>query len=234
MRFYKEIITPGTYTVTTLDGSNYEDVVDVARIKRLVATYYEMRAAGILIPAPYDHYEEGKAIGPDDPLLSVFDSRSNAGWWERMWFDEERQALYGEVDIPLPEDASRIGKTIREVSPYINNYKSGRGVYWKEAIHHVALVTRPVRNNQEKLPTSDQPHAENTRHHNDFTAELSIERGSETGACPAGVGSGDCFRSSPQPRMPGNHAGQSCDLSKGTAFTTTLYLTRSHTNVQFM
>jgi hypothetical protein len=78
----------------------------------------------------------------------VPDSRSNAGLWEKIWFDEEQQILMGELNSENPNDAAKIGTTVKEVSPLLKTFIDGSGRKWEDAPYHIALVTHPIQAGQ--------------------------------------------------------------------------------------
>lgn len=115
--------------------------------------FQRMIDSGLRIPAPWKHYKIGPQ--PESQLTEQLtstdpDSRMNAGWWERLWQDEDG-TLTGELNVPLEQDSERVGTTVTEVSPTIRDWVDGQGKEWPDSIYHIALVTHPVAQGQENF-----------------------------------------------------------------------------------
>jgi len=153
MKFTKQIVRPGKYLVRTPDGRRREEEISSDRIKGWTTRFAEMLKEGLHIPAPWRH--DDKALPLTEEQLG---SNHNAGWWSKLW-QEPDGTLYGELEVPRDEDASRVGTTVIEVSPYVREeWKDGSGKSWNDSILHLALVTHPVVKNQENFqPVSSVP-----------------------------------------------------------------------------
>lgn len=139
MRFTKLILKPDDYNAQTLDGPK-ETKITKDRLATWVDTFSKMtdQENPLRIPAPWKH-DGSSPLDPDDRAAD-----NNAGFWEELW-QEPDGSVYGTVDIPRDEDASRVGTTVREVSPYIlPEYTDGLNRTYKEGPLHIALVTHPV------------------------------------------------------------------------------------------
>ena len=147
MRFLKEIMRPATYLATALDGTRKKVTITADDCRAAATAGAEMLAAKLRIPAPWKH-NLSDPLGPVDAKAKEPDSKDNAGWWERFLYDEATQACLGEIDVPLEEDARKVGTTVCEVSPLLKTFKDGSGREWKNAPFHVALVTHPIMGNQ--------------------------------------------------------------------------------------
>lgn len=142
-KFTKKIMPPGTYRV-----NGQEVFVSPERLQKWADNHNRMVSAGLRIPAPWRHDSQSvpfRAKADDTDI----DASNNAGWWEKVWI--ENGTLYGTVDIPRDEDASRVGTTVTEVSPLITSNFSDNETTYDEAMTHIALVTHPVVKGQENF-----------------------------------------------------------------------------------
>jgi len=129
-KFWKELIREGTWVAPYRNGMELK--VTPERMKRWVEKFYEMKRDGVRVPVPYGH---------------TLDPERNAGWLEEL--EIRGNALYGLLNVPLVEDASKMGETIRDVSICVNpdmraSLSDGRVKQYGEAIEHVALTLKPV------------------------------------------------------------------------------------------
>lgn len=152
MKFTKKILPPGKYTVSRLDGTRGEEHIPLERLHKWAKSADKMLAAGVRIPAPWGHKTE--VGGVTDP--SKLNPKENAGWWEKLWVGNDG-ALYGTLDVPLDDDAKRVGTVVTEVSPLVRDFKDGLGRDWKDAPFHIALVTHPIAPDQENFVPTEQP-----------------------------------------------------------------------------
>lgn len=146
-KFKKVIATPGTYQGTDMvNGGKAEQKQDVARLKAYAEKFNQMRAAGLEVPAPAKHLLNIVPVKSDDDVTkaSMVGSKANYGFWEKLEVNADG-ALEGIVDVPLAEDAERIGKTVLATSPMIHSeWTDGNGKVWKDVITHIALVNQPI------------------------------------------------------------------------------------------
>lgn len=144
-KFRKTVLKVGRYSVNDLNGGRKEEVFLPERLKKIADSYAQMKEAGINVPAPWWH-NSNEAV-PSKELLK--DSKNNAGWWNDLFLDENGD-LVGEVEVPLEEDAKKIGTTVKEVSPLIRKkFIDGNGRIWDDVVTHVAFVTHPVQAGQD-------------------------------------------------------------------------------------
>lgn len=151
MKFVKQILRPGTYRAKTPTGERRTEKFTAERLKAFADTHKKMRDKGLKIPAPWFH----NGAGPSNKVGRS--SKDNAGFWDRFWVEQDG-TLYGEIDVPREEDASKIGTTVQEVSIFSRpEWEDGDGEVWKDAILHAALVTRPIAARQENFkPVADE------------------------------------------------------------------------------
>ena len=107
-----------------------------------------MTQAGLKIPAPWKH--DAAALPFSSEGAS---SKDNAGFWKDIW--EKDGQLFGMLSVPREEDASRVGTSVVEVSPLVQNWKDGKGRSWDDSITHIALVTHPVVPGQDNFEPID-------------------------------------------------------------------------------
>ncbi len=124
-RFRKELIREGTWVHPT---RNFRLSVTRDRMRRWVEKFRLMRERGIRVPVPFGH---------------SYDPKENAGFVEELVLDGN--VLFAVLNIPRPEDAQKLGQTVKDVSLSINpDFRDGQGRRYGEVIEHVALTTRPV------------------------------------------------------------------------------------------
>lgn len=144
-KFTKRILKPGKYLVSTPEGREEVEITS-SRLQKWVADFNKLLKNGLRIPAPWKHDKKAVPIGKDDA-----GAKNNAGFWEKLWIDEEGY-LSGELDVPLAEDAKKVGTTVREVSPRVlPGWKDGLGNEYDEPILHIALVTQPIAPGQDNF-----------------------------------------------------------------------------------
>jgi hypothetical protein len=137
--FVKQILKPGTYTV-----AGRQEFISPERIAKWVANFAKMQVNGLKIPAPWRHDPKAQ------PVRNQMDQQDtnayqNGGFWRELWIDETDGSLHGAVEVPLSDDAKKVGTTVKEVSPLIQSkWTDGNGSTYDDAITHIALVTHPV------------------------------------------------------------------------------------------
>jgi len=157
MKFEKQILTEGLYVTGDGKGGRQVQLIDRNRIKHWTEQHYEMRKDGLNIPAPELH--DPKAV----PTTAMGGSKSNFGFWEEMSLvdstDSEGnsvKALNGILDVPVDDDAKRIGKSVKETSIYaVPEFIDGTGKVWKDVLTHVAVVTKPIEPGQKNFVPLD-------------------------------------------------------------------------------
>lgn len=155
--FTKKIASPGTYSVPIPGGKEGETrqvILDRERFKRWAANFDAMSQAGLKIPAPYRHDPQAMPVRLHGDAQDV-DAYNNAGFWSKVWVGDDG-ALYGKLEVPRDEDASKIGSTVVEVSPLAkSSWSDGAGNVYEDAITHIALVTHPVVPGQDNFVSGD-------------------------------------------------------------------------------
>lgn len=124
-RFWKELIREGRWVNA---GAGFTLQVDRDRLDAWRDRFDAMRDAGIRVPVPWGH---------------SYDPRDNAGFLEELELRDG--ALWGLLNLPMPDDADRVGKTVEAVSVSIHpSFVDGTGREWGEVIEHVALTNYPI------------------------------------------------------------------------------------------
>lgn len=143
-KFVKDILKVGRFLTRDLfTGDRVEKEFTEADLQHYATEAQRSIALGLPIPAPWDH---------DDSTPVNVSAKNNAGFWEHIWYDETTKYLKGIVSIPIAEDASKVGTTVKEVSPAIAPfYEDGDGNSWNNAITHVGLVLRAVQHGQDNF-----------------------------------------------------------------------------------
>ena len=143
VKFAKRIIHPGTYTVKRKDGTASRVYVGKKRLENWVKQFRAMRKSGLQIPAPWRHNDKATPIRLD-PDAGDIDAYNNAGFWDNLRVGKDGW-LWGDVDVPRDEDASRVGTTVQDVSLLAKpKWLDGKANTYEDAITHIALVTHPV------------------------------------------------------------------------------------------
>jgi len=123
-KFRKELIREGTYTHPV---HQWTLNVDEDRMRRWVATFREMSAAGVHVPVNVDHNHSAKAV---------------VGWVTDMFIENGR--LIGILEM-RGDEAISLARRNRSVSIEVaKNVKDGKGNTWEEAIVGCAVVWDPV------------------------------------------------------------------------------------------
>jgi hypothetical protein len=153
-RFQKTVLKPGRYWVSTFDGKRKEESFSSERIKHFADQHKLMLASGLKVPAPWGHDTKSVPMTKKEFLSA----KNNAGEWNFTLDDEGN--LEGVIEVPLEEDAKRIGTTVKEVSPMIfKKFLDGNGRIWEDVIIHGALVTQAVQKGQENFkPVRTEDH----------------------------------------------------------------------------
>jgi hypothetical protein len=135
-KFQKQIVNPREIPEKGI-------IITAERIQHWLDTHDQMRAKGLgPIPAPYFH--DPSAVPVSTELSQhTSNSKNNAGFWTKLWVAEDGW-LMGELDVPLDEDAARIGQTIKGASLYAPAKWEQAGEVWEDAITHIALTNKPV------------------------------------------------------------------------------------------
>jgi hypothetical protein len=158
----KDVIPEGTFLVSSNKG-RIRKTFDKDYLNRIAATGNAMLAAGLKIPAPFDHKKaavpktsdelDKELSSPEVSGLSTFD---NAGYYQAFLVSKEngKDVLQVVLDAPGSKDDAtspyfKALNTAKEVSISLNDeYMDGLGRVWKDAPLHIALVNHPVVPNQ--------------------------------------------------------------------------------------
>lgn len=150
-KFLKSVLTPDTYR--SPDGTVR---VTPARIRHWVDSFRRMKEAGLKIPVPWGHLNQAKPEDPDE--AEFLRTKYNAGFLDHLAADESGQMI-AVIDVPLAEDAQRVGTVVQEVSPQIEReFIDGKGRTWTDTITHLALCQQGVVAGQENFrPAAADP-----------------------------------------------------------------------------
>ena len=136
----KEIIRPGTYWyVDTATRQPRKLPVTVEDVKHYCEAGNAMLAAGLSVPVPLEHDPEAKTLTTAEKAASRL--RNNTGWVNRYSMQGDR--LYAMLDIQDMDVYSKLPRTIKYTSPWLNSFTDGNGRKWDNVISHVALTSRP-------------------------------------------------------------------------------------------
>jgi|688.fasta_scaffold23847_6 hypothetical protein len=157
MKYVKEILTEGEYEVSTFEGSKKKQFTG-SDLKKIASTASKMLKAGIKIPAPFKHVQEGVFITPVEEVTDSPDPAKNAGFWERIYAKKNEHgtvSLYGVIDAPGKEEdaespAYKVSRTVKDTSiGLLPGFKDGKGRSWGEyAVAHIALPVDPIEPDQ--------------------------------------------------------------------------------------
>lgn len=149
-KFKKDILKVGEYT--SPDGTV---IVTPERMDHWAKQFKIMSKSGLKIPTPWGH--QGIARPKTYEEKEFWESKYNAGYLEDL--KVENGILQAILEVPREEDADRIGKSIKEVSPQIETaWRDGNGRIWNDVITHLALVTHPVVSGQDNfVKVEDSP-----------------------------------------------------------------------------
>lgn len=152
-RFAKEILSQGTYEVSTQQGRRKVDIT-VEDLEKYAETGTKMLKSGIKISAPWKHITNGQFVSPIEQVVENPDPSINAGFWDTFYVslnDKGTKSLYGFIDAPGSLDqpdtpAYKVSRTVKDTSiGVLPNFKDGRGFDWgSHAIAHIALPLDPV------------------------------------------------------------------------------------------
>ena len=149
---YKELVPEGTFSVSTANGRLLKqfraaDLTDISN------TANSMIAAGLRIPAPFDHHK--KAVPETQIELNgrPASAYNNAGYWistEVRINDKGKPVLGAYLDVPGAADQPdtpyyKAMNSAKEVSISLRDeFEDGLQRKWKNALMHVALVNHAV------------------------------------------------------------------------------------------
>lgn len=143
MKFWKEVIRPGTYWPRDEKGEPFRVDISKDRIRHWMDTFKRM-AKKNKIPIPYYHTDNAVPITFDSTSPSTYQCAGYA-------LDAEMQtdgSLHVLVEPATEDDARNFNTKIRDVSIRTQNWKDGSGDEYEDAITHIAACYHPVMNDQ--------------------------------------------------------------------------------------
>jgi hypothetical protein len=133
---------------------------DEEYLNKVAAVSNQMLAAGLKIPAPFDHHKEARprTQQQEDEFLKISVNKPgsayhNAGYWKKFWVapnEKGKATLYGQLDaVGDISDANspvyKVTKANEEVSVSItDSFEDGLGRTWTDGLLHVAIVHHAV------------------------------------------------------------------------------------------
>lgn len=129
-------------------------------LKKVADTHSRMRKSGLNIPGPWSHKSEANkpiVVGKASKGGIVEDAAKNAGFWDKIWFDDQTNAMWGVIEAPGdPKDpntpAGKLGTTVKETSIYVApKWKDGRGNEWEHAPLHIACCLHGIEPGQDNF-----------------------------------------------------------------------------------
>lgn len=141
MKFKKGMLEVGR-TYKSPDGPL---PVTVERLKHWRDTFHRFRSLGLKVPVFFGHQTDPKKAVPVKRLPS-----NCAGQLADLELSADGKKAEFVVDIPRPEDASKVENNLVELSPVIfENWTDGDGTVHKDCITDVDLVVHAVDHRQE-------------------------------------------------------------------------------------
>lgn len=149
----KEILPVRNYKVRKGSQREPKDF-DLQYLNKIASTTNKMIAAGLKIPAPFDHNRD--AIPRTETEINTNKAASsfnNAGYWNSFWVapnEKGKLALYGQVDAPGSDNDKdspyyKLKNTCKEVSISLaDEYEDGVGRTWTDGLLHVAVVNHAI------------------------------------------------------------------------------------------
>jgi len=152
----KDIVPEGNFLVSSPVGRIPKEF-SRAYLEKVASTANQMIAAGLKIPAPFDHSSFAIPHKVNEPASSAY---NNAGYWLGFTVgpnSKGKLALKGFVDLPGDEKDSstpyyKALNTAKEVSLNIRDtFQDGLGRVWKDALLHAALVNHAIVPDQDEF-----------------------------------------------------------------------------------
>lgn len=149
----KEILPKNTYKVR-VGHNRVSKQFDEAYLARIAEQSNKMIAAGLVIPAPFDHHKD--AIPKTKQEIEVNKAASsfnNAGDWKQFWIAPNSKGvptLYGQVDAPGSDSDKdspyyKLKNVCKEVSISLaDNFEDGLSRTWTDGLLHVAVVNHAI------------------------------------------------------------------------------------------
>lgn len=146
-KFLKDVLYPGTYTVSDGKGGRRKVTYTRADVVHLAKRMKDMLEAQLSIPLAAEHQTQAKPLTAEE---------RKAEWVKKLTMGYAEEAalapegfLTSVVEVPVEEDARRM-PAVRFVSPEIQeDFVDGNGRLWPGAsITHLAVTPRPVQIHQ--------------------------------------------------------------------------------------
>lgn len=144
MKFWKEVIRPGTYYPLDASGQRKEVTISRNRIDHWAKTLKAMVQAGNRIPVPYHHTDDAVPIAFDSTSPSTYDC---AGYALDAYVDPSG-ALQVLIEPATEEDEKNFNTRVKDVSIRTNNWLDGAGKAFNDAITHIAACFHPIMTQQ--------------------------------------------------------------------------------------
>ena len=141
----KQLLAPGRYV--TPEG---DVVVTPERLARWCEKFKAMKRAGLQVPVPWEHQDTARPMSHADHLADS--AKHNAGFVQDVWRAADG-TTWVTLEIPDMGDAQRVEKSVRYVSPELDDFTDADGKEWRDVITHVALTPRPVWHKQKPFGT---------------------------------------------------------------------------------
>lgn len=149
----KEILPKNTYKVRV--GQNrVSKKFDEAYLTRIASQSNKMIAAGLVIPAPFDHHKDALPKTKQEiEVNKAASSYNNAGDWKAFWVAPNSKGvptLYGQVDAPGSDSDKdspyyKLKNVCKEVSISLaDNFEDGLSRTWTDGLLHVAVVNHAI------------------------------------------------------------------------------------------
>lgn len=144
----KDLMRPGLYF-----KGDRSILLDEPTLKRWVENYRSLSSAGYKIPVWYEHpavTDKKRAYPVRDPehIREVESDPLFAGWVEDITYDPDSKVVSHAVRTGSDELARKLTTTGTFVSPQFGKWVDEDGKEWDSCVHHVALTTKPVAENQ--------------------------------------------------------------------------------------
>jgi hypothetical protein len=149
-KFNKTIVTEGLYVTGDGNGGRKVEFISKDRLNHWAEQHQRMVEQGFYVPAPSFHDSSLKPTS-----MTNVGSKSNIGFWEKLSVGEVEKdgekviGLIGTLDVPLEEDAEKIGNNIRQTSIFAEKkFIDGEGNEWDDVLTHIACVNNGIEHNQ--------------------------------------------------------------------------------------
>lgn len=139
-RFLKELLREGTYQHPVRPWPQ-PLVVNEAKIDELVKNTMSGFEHGVKVLFPITHNDGENPESNRGFFNKVFKARNSKG----------SLSLYGEVEVTTEDTAEQIGRDLRDVSVYINDFGSGTWAPDGQRIVHACITNYPVFSGQENF-----------------------------------------------------------------------------------